>query len=135
MEEFELPAVAADEETEHESILIAPPAMSDEAMLDFDFSIGEETPEAEPAAAQQAAPNIDLSDISLDLGASTEGAEAKPAVEEANRFQEAATKLDLAKAYIEMGDQEGAREILQEVIVEGSDEQQDDAKKLLAELA
>jgi len=109
--------------------------MSDEAMLDFDFSIGEETPETETAAAQQPAPNIDLSDISLDLGAPAEEVEAKPVAEEGNSFQEAATKLDLAKAYIEMGDQEGAREILQEVIVEGSDEQQDDAKKLLAELA
>lgn len=134
IEELELPAVAAEEE-EHESILIAPPAMSDEAMLDFDFSIGEETPETETAAAQQPAPNIDLSDISLDLGAPAEEVEAKPVAEEGNSFQEAATKLDLAKAYIEMGDQEGAREILQEVIVEGSDEQQDDAKKLLAELA
>lgn len=134
IEELELPAAAAEEE-EHESILIAPPAMSDEAMLDFDFSIGEETPETETAAAQQPAPNIDLSDISLDLGAPAEEVEAKPVAEEGNSFQEAATKLDLAKAYIEMGDQEGAREILQEVIVEGSDEQQDDAKKLLAELA
>lgn len=133
IEEFELPA--ATEESEHESILISPPALSDEAMLDFDFSIGEETPETEPAAPQPAAPNIDLSDINLDLGASAAEAEAKPALEDSTRFQESATKLDLAKAYIEMGDKEGAREILLEVIQEGSDEQQDDAKKLLAELA
>ena len=36
-----------------------------------------------------------------------------------NANEEVATKLDLAKAYEEMGDLEGARELLQEVIKEG----------------
>ena len=127
------PETVATVEAESESILISPPAMSDEAMLDFDFNLGEETAETE--APLQAATNIDLSDISLDLGAPAEEAESKPQVEDNVRFQEAATKLDLAKAYMEMGDKEGAREILLEVVQEGSDEQQEDAKKLLAELA
>ena len=37
------------------------------------------------------------------------------------QWHDAATKLDLAKAYQEMGDVEGAREILQEVLHEGDD--------------
>lgn len=41
------------------------------------------------------------------------------------------TKLDLAKAYLDMGDEEGAREALNEVIAQGSTEQQTEAKKLL----
>src|SRR5690606_4581642 len=45
---------------------------------------------------------------------------------------EAATKLDLARAYIEMGDQEGAREILAEVVTEGSAGQIVDARTLLS---
>jgi len=44
------------------------------------------------------------------------------------------TKIDLAKAYVDMGDKEGAREILQEVLVEGDRTQQDNAKALLASL-
>lgn len=44
---------------------------------------------------------------------------------------EAATKLDLAKAYIEMEDFEGAKDILQEVLQEGNEEQQKEAKDLL----
>jgi pilus assembly protein FimV len=44
----------------------------------------------------------------------------------------AATKLELAKAYIEIGDAEGAKEILQEVSREGSAAQRDEAKKILA---
>ena len=45
------------------------------------------------------------------------------------------TKLDLARAYVEMGDKEGAREILNEVIAEGNDKQKSDAKGMLVSLA
>ena len=44
------------------------------------------------------------------------------------------TKLDLARAYADMGDPDGARGMLEEVIAEGDAEQQDQARKLLAEL-
>ena len=47
---------------------------------------------------------------------------------------EVATKLDLARAHVDMGDSEGAREILEEVILEGSDEQKTDAQSLLKKL-
>lgn len=43
----------------------------------------------------------------------------------------ASTKLDLARAYIDMGDQDGARDILGEVLVEGNDDQQRQANDLL----
>lgn len=41
------------------------------------------------------------------------------------------TKIDLAKAYIEMGDADGARNMLNEVITQGDDEQQQQAQELL----
>jgi pilus assembly protein FimV len=44
------------------------------------------------------------------------------------------TKLDLARAYVDMGDEDGARSILEEVVVEGSDTQRDDAEQLLSSL-
>lgn len=44
------------------------------------------------------------------------------------------TKLDLAKAYIDMGDDEGAREALEEVMAQGTDEQRQEASKLMAQL-
>jgi pilus assembly protein FimV len=47
---------------------------------------------------------------------------------------EASTKLDLARAYIDMGDIDGAKDILQEVVKEGSDTQQAEAKELLSSL-
>ncbi len=46
-------------------------------------------------------------------------------------LDEVSTKLDLAKAYIDMGDHEGARSILEEVKAEGNDEQQKEAESLL----
>lgn len=48
---------------------------------------------------------------------------------------EAATKLDLARAYIEMGDTDGARDILEEVALEGNEEQKAEAQDLLKNLS
>jgi pilus assembly protein FimV len=44
---------------------------------------------------------------------------------------ECATKLDLARAYLDMEDSEGAKELLQEVVAEGSDQQKHDARALM----
>lgn len=49
--------------------------------------------------------------------------------------QEMSTKLDLASAYIDIGDKEGARELLQEVRDGGSAEQRQQAEQALAALA
>lgn len=51
-----------------------------------------------------------------------------------NGTDEASTKLDLARAYIDMGDIDGAKDILLEVTKEGSDAQQTEAKDLLNSL-
>lgn len=48
---------------------------------------------------------------------------------------EVATKLDLAQAYIDMGDSDGARDILSEVLSEGDAVQKSEAKQLLKRLA
>lgn len=55
-------------------------------------------------------------------------------VESQSDEDEADTKLNLAKAYIELGDNDGARTILEEVQVDGSDEQREEAGQLLAQL-
>ena len=47
---------------------------------------------------------------------------------------EASTKLDLARAYIDMGDRDGAKDILDEVMIEGNDTQKTEAKDLLTRL-
>lgn len=54
--------------------------------------------------------------------------------EEATTMSEVGTKLDLARAYIDMGDPEGARSILDEVLAEGSSVQKQEAERLIASL-
>jgi pilus assembly protein FimV len=49
-------------------------------------------------------------------------------------MSEVGTKLDLARAYMDMGDPEGARNILHEVLSEGSVAQKQEAQRLIASL-
>jgi pilus assembly protein FimV len=92
--------------------------------IDFDFGAGE-------PAAGTAAPALDLSSISLDLGEPTAAVQAAAAGPDS---PEVATKLELAQAYEEMGDKDGARELLQEVLKEGGANQQETARARLAKL-
>jgi pilus assembly protein FimV len=49
-------------------------------------------------------------------------------------MSEVGTKLDLARAYMDMGDPEGARSILDEVLQEGNSGQRQEAERLIASL-
>jgi pilus assembly protein FimV len=51
-----------------------------------------------------------------------------------NNADEIATKLDLARAYMDMGDPEGARSILDEVLGEGDDNQKREAEEIISQL-
>jgi pilus assembly protein FimV len=107
---------------------------------------------AAPAPAYTSAPHFDMSGIDLDLpsetplhaGVSGVPAASTPApapVEEAAPAElsaahmEMETKLDLAIAYQEIGDKEGARELLDEVIKGGSSEQIVRANEMRVKLA
>lgn len=115
---------------------------SDEDGMAFtlDFPV-DEAPEKPLAEAQPA--EIGLGDINLNFD------EAAPPVEPMSvdstpevpapevkdeHWHEVATKLDLAKAYQEMGDAVGAREILEEVLREGDEEQQEAAQSVLNQI-
>ncbi|MCR4333223.1 MAG: hypothetical protein NUV34_11065 [Sulfuricaulis sp.] len=80
--------------------------------------------EPEPAAAPAAAPDVVLE-------ATPPGGEGQASAQ----WDETATKLDLAKAYIDMGDAEGARSILQEVMTEGNEAQKKQAQELSGQIA
>jgi pilus assembly protein FimV len=81
---------------------------------------------------------IDLSDIDLsadmDGGGAAEEGGVGSAREESVDDPEVATKLELAQAYEEMGDREGARELLNEVLGEGSEAQQALARTRIEQL-
>jgi pilus assembly protein FimV len=96
---------------------------------------------------QLAAPSFDLDladhplalpDLDNGLGDELETAHAAPAtegIELSPAHMEMETKLDLAIAYQEIGDKEGARELLDEVIKGGSNEQAGRANAMRAALA
>jgi len=101
-----------------------------------------------PSYAQHAEPMVaplefNLAGMNLDLDSAihapaASAAPAAPAIADtassATANPEMATKLDLAVAYKEIGDKEGARELLEEVLKGGSAEQVDAAKSLLTKL-
>lgn len=101
--------------------------------LDFSFDFARDS--GLPSTAPK---SVDLSTIDLDLG---ETSPVEPAVPVSTvapttaAMEEVATKLELAHAYDEMGDKEGARELLQEVMQEGNAEQQASARTKLAQLS
>ena len=55
-------------------------------------------------------------------------------LQEARTMTEVGTKLDLARAYVDMGDPAGARGILEEVLDEGDGPQKQQAQQLLDSL-
>jgi pilus assembly protein FimV len=97
--------------------------------MDFDLNLDVGGAKAEPAKAAEAP--LDLGGLSFDLGAP--GGAAAPGGADP-KWQEVATKLDLAKAYQEMGDKDGARELLNEVVKEGDAAQQGQAQQMLSSL-
>jgi pilus assembly protein FimV len=103
--------------------------------LDFDVGLGASS-EKGSGDGQQAGG----ADLDFDLAGSdtNETALARPPAAggagTASQWDETATKLDLAKAYIDMGDAEGARSILDEVVADGNEAQKQQAKELAAQL-
>ncbi len=76
-----------------------------------------------------------LSHINLDLDQPYEATEFKAAdPARTDVWQAMATKLDLAMAYRDIGDTDGARELLEEVVRSGDQAQADRARQLMGEL-
>ncbi|MEJ2514580.1 MAG: FimV/HubP family polar landmark protein [Gammaproteobacteria bacterium] len=90
-----------------------------------DVDLGEEAGEED---ATQLAPSLGAEPASL--GAAGDETEELPPV----TMSEVGTKLDLARAYIDMGDPDGARSILEEVLAEGDDTQKGEARDLIETL-
>jgi pilus assembly protein FimV len=82
--------------------------------------------------AGEAEPLASLPDI--DLAAEPDAEQGETAAVAEVDDPEVATKLELAQAYEEMGDREGARELLNEVLNEGSSAQQEMARARLDQL-
>ena len=88
---------------------------------------------------------VDFGEIDLDIGAPADAPDNSPTTRDTMKtaqmpelanlepvtMSEVGTKLDLARAYMDMGDPDGARNILQEVLAEGSASQKQEARRLI----
>jgi pilus assembly protein FimV len=132
---------------------VEPPVVADvpqddlELPADFDLSLADEMDSNPPAEPDAFAAELD--DVNAELDRLSQNI-AEPTFTEADAAldadlgeddfdflsgtDEAATKLDLAQAYIDMGDSDGARDILNEVLTEGDEKQRGEAKDMLSSL-
>ncbi len=147
--DFELPApdVVAED-----IVLDTGPAVEGGLDFDFDIDLGQGgSPVETDEKAASALPDLDLSGISLDLDEPSAPvdefavpesvSEVSLPVEEIEEISlggsesaDVDTKLDLVAAYMDMGDTEGARELLEEVLREGGEKQRERAQVLLSSL-
>ena len=139
----------------------APPSIPAPAADSFDFNLIDDSAKPAPAAPKQdlsfdfdldtksapaKADEISFELPSIDLGVDMKAPSIEPpALESATQQMPAlkddflgddavATKIDLARAYLDMGDADGARSMLEEVVNEGSEAQKAEARKLLSEI-
>ncbi|WP_409271730.1 FimV/HubP family polar landmark protein [Pseudomonas sp. KCJK9111] len=116
---------------------------------DFDLSLQDDSPGAQQFASELDDVNAELDKLSQSLESpslephfTAEDAAAQPELEPIDDLDfdffsgadEVATKLDLARAYIDMGDHQGARDILDEVVKDGDEHQREEAEDMLSRL-
>ena len=128
---------------------------SEDEILDVgDIDFGLEDDSATGTVADDEEVSLDLSDEAEAIGMDDDSAVDIDLVEETKTLadssdladdedfdlsslddvDEISTKLDLARAYLDMGDHEGTRGILEEVLADGNDEQKQEASDLMAKL-
>lgn len=125
------------------------PATDFDLSADFDLSLQDDSPGAQQFASELDDVNAELDKLSQSLESpslephfTAEDAAAQPELEPIDDLDfdffsgadEVATKLDLARAYIDMGDHQGARDILDEVVKDGDERQREEAEDMLSRL-
>ena len=119
----------------------------DTADEDLDFGLDEADTSISTAAVEEEIA-LDLTSevealdddlLAMDLSEEAESADALTDEEDfdlssLDDVDEISTKLDLARAYLDMGDHDGTRGILEEVLADGNDEQKQEASDLMSKL-
>ena len=126
--------------------------MADDVSLDMgDIDLGdidlsaEDSSDESPADVELDMGDLDVGDLDADIDLADDDATVVRSMAEDDEpidisslpedLDEVNTKLDLARAYIDMGDNDGASDILREVIEEAGDAQKAEAEELLKNIA
>ncbi|MCU7905056.1 MAG: hypothetical protein KZQ76_04220 [Candidatus Thiodiazotropha sp. (ex Epidulcina cf. delphinae)] len=125
---------------------VGEPLPFDLSDIEEDAAAGESVGDAIELEDSESLDNLDLESIERELEGLSSDLDNKEEVDELSLLSrhsekldlestdEITTKLDLARAYLDMGDSEGAKGILEEVVSEGSEQQQKEAEGLLGGL-
>jgi len=112
--------------------VIAVDSELDEINLDFSEELSSEDNSIGEMTELDSSGGNETLEFDLDFTASSEQSESAETdglgLSDMNEIE---TKLDLAKAYVEMDDQTSARDILSEILAEGNDEQKTEAQALV----
>jgi pilus assembly protein FimV len=137
MPDFTLEVPPAGASAETDIALEAGQPARDSNVIDFQIELpkaAEEPVTVVSGAAADAGLDFKIEGLDLKLDKEPEPTTMPSSGAKNGHWYDVQTKFDLAKAYQEMGDRDGAKEILQEVIKEGDGEQQAQAQKLLDSL-
>lgn len=133
LSDFDLGEGEAKAETDVAAVDLVAADTESMGLGDLELGAGEELPELG---------DLDLGELSLDEDLGGEGgfdlsgaADTGEPDELLGDLDEVGTKLDLARAYIDMGDSDGARSILEEVLEEGSEVHKSEAQQLLDQMS
>jgi pilus assembly protein FimV len=116
-------------------------AAAERALLEFDLSsfetssLNEQGAGARPATTSASSRGDIASKIEFDAKTPVVESSDRGEVGDLTDMDEVETKLDLARAYVDMDDRQSARRLLEEIITEGNNQQQEEARAMLASLA
>ena len=112
---------------------------SSSAVLDFDLGTGldklDDFSESDELGADLEQAQFSLRDVPMASGNDDYHTLMLGRNGESSEINEMQTKLDLAQAYMDMGETEGARNLLGEVMADGADDQQQSAREMLSKLS
>lgn len=127
---------AADAATETDEVsLESDDGLSLTSDIDTDDSLALETTDADLSIeGLDTISEQELAEATQALSEDTDGNDLDFDLSDLDQVDEAETKLDLAAAYVEMSDPEGAKSILEEIMQEGDEDQKSRAQALLNDL-
>ena len=138
LDEIEKGTLAAQEELDEirkkpqaddDEVTPSPDDLVDQSPVDKKLDVPSSETDS-PDSVSEVLPEEDFDKAMVDLDVDV----PDPKIDDAT-WQEVATKLDLAGAYVEIGDADGAKELLNEIVKKGDADQIRKAKALLATLS
>ncbi|MDC7704494.1 FimV/HubP family polar landmark protein [Vogesella indigofera] len=127
--------LASAEQVVAEPAPVEPEPEENKHMLDFDFQLDEPVSAGSPLETLAAA-EPDANSVDFDFGLDSLGTETPAVSTEGMSVSDdpLSTKLDLARVYLDMGDKDGAREVLEELVAEAGGSLKQEAANLLSSL-